>query len=204
MPSSRRQDAVQNRARVLQVATEVLTQGRVVRSIREIAELAGVSSATAYRHFPNRTALAVAVVREQLGALHGLVNRTEPDEFRWLLQSVLACQAAMRPLVTLLDELPRAEREWSEHQTLRALVAPFERCREAGLVRPGVEFADVRRAFIMLDAVIVAAAEDERAHAAARATEVILDGLFLPTAPRPTTPCPRGDQTVASAKATLY
>ncbi|GAA3383976.1 TetR/AcrR family transcriptional regulator [Cryptosporangium minutisporangium] len=181
MPSSPppvRSDAKRNRARILHVANAELTQGDAVPSLAEIARRAGVGQATAYRHFPDRRAIALAVTREQLAVLGDLVEQTEPHNFRWLLEMVLIGQASMRPLVTLTDQLTDAEREWCTEQVISALTGPMLRCQAVGGLREGVGPGDLRMVMTMLEGAIAHAAIEDRSRTALRAITVLLDGLF--------------------------
>jgi len=63
----RRADAARNAERIMHAASEVL-RTEPDASIEDVAEAAGVSRATVYRHFKNRDDL-VRLVREQSGAL---------------------------------------------------------------------------------------------------------------------------------------
>ena len=52
-PRRRRADAEQNRAAILAVALEALTESADI-SLNAVAKRAGVANATLYRHFPTR------------------------------------------------------------------------------------------------------------------------------------------------------
>ena len=68
-PTARRQDAQRNRAAIVEAATEVMTSRESVVAMLEIARRAGVGQATLYRHFPDRAALADAVIVHHLQRL---------------------------------------------------------------------------------------------------------------------------------------
>lgn len=61
-PRTPRKDALQNRAHILDVAGRAIAEAGVDVSLDAIAKLAGVGSATLYRHFPTRDALLVALL----------------------------------------------------------------------------------------------------------------------------------------------
>lgn len=60
-----RSDARENRARILQVAREVLDEDGET-SMNQIAQRSGVGAGTLYRNFPTREALVLAVYREEV------------------------------------------------------------------------------------------------------------------------------------------
>lgn len=62
IPRTPRKDALQNRAHILDVAGRAVAEGGVDVSLDAIAKLAGVGSATLYRHFPTRDALLLALL----------------------------------------------------------------------------------------------------------------------------------------------
>ncbi|WP_436770749.1 TetR/AcrR family transcriptional regulator [Yinghuangia sp. YIM S09857] len=68
-PGARRADARMNRERIVAAAREVFAEDGPEASLNEIARRAGVGPGTLYRHFPNRRALAAAVVVERVEVL---------------------------------------------------------------------------------------------------------------------------------------
>ena len=64
-----RADAARNRARLLDVATEVFTTRGVGVPTEEIARAAGVGVGTLFRHFPTKEALLEAVMVRRLEAI---------------------------------------------------------------------------------------------------------------------------------------
>lgn len=63
-----RADAQNNRARILEVAHELLTESSDA-SLNSIAKAAGVGPGTLYRNFPNRESLVLAVYRRDVQRL---------------------------------------------------------------------------------------------------------------------------------------
>ncbi|MER5625929.1 helix-turn-helix domain-containing protein [Streptosporangium sp. NPDC002544] len=64
-----RQDAQRNRLAIIQAAVNMMSDPRSPLVMPEVARRAGVSQATVYRHFPDRTALADAVIAHQMSRL---------------------------------------------------------------------------------------------------------------------------------------
>ncbi|MEU4892535.1 helix-turn-helix domain-containing protein [Streptomyces sp. NPDC044780] len=65
-PRRTRSDALQNRARLLEVAARVFAEQGLDTAPAAIAKQAGVGVGTLYRHFPTREALVDAAYRHQL------------------------------------------------------------------------------------------------------------------------------------------
>jgi AcrR family transcriptional regulator len=178
-----RSDARRNRTAILRAADRVLTRGTEPTPLPEIARLAGVGPATVYRHFNDRRTLAVAVMRGQVAALTDLVTRLEDDPrgFRCALQIVLSSQAAMRPLVALLTELPEGDQRRQAERLAEVLRPALERAQAAGLARPGATTTDLLMLFPMVEAAVQSAAiledEDRRDATIARAINVLVDGM---------------------------
>jgi AcrR family transcriptional regulator len=171
----RRVDARRNREAILRAADEAFTEDTDFVALDEIARRAGLGRATVYRHFPDRTALGLAVAARHLTTVKRLRDR---GSFRELLQTVLAMQARRRPLVRLFRELPeRSQRQYT--QALITLLRPaFEEAQRTGSLRGDLEPADLALLFEMLEAALAAGpAPQDRAEPAERLVRVFLDGL---------------------------
>ena len=68
MTAPRRADATENRARIVEVAREVLAASDDLK-LNAVAKRAGVGQGTLYRHFPTREDLIAEVYRRDLDAL---------------------------------------------------------------------------------------------------------------------------------------
>ncbi|ABK70475.1 TetR/AcrR family transcriptional regulator [Mycolicibacterium smegmatis] len=85
-----RSDALQNRARILEVAAKAFAEQGLDTAPAAIAKLAGVGIGTLYRHFPTRETLIDAAYRHQLtrvcDAVADLAARHPGDEAtrRWM------------------------------------------------------------------------------------------------------------------------
>lgn len=75
-----RADSRRNYSRLLAAADKAFTEHGTSASLEAIARVAGVASGTLYSHFPNRTALIAALLRERHDALfaRGEQMLTEP------------------------------------------------------------------------------------------------------------------------------
>lgn len=180
-PTARRQDAQRNRAAIVLAASEVLAGGGSVISMPAIARRAGVGQATLYRHFPDRTALAAAVISDQLQRLEEFAASEEckPAMFRELLRGVLHTQVAMRPLVLLARRFDAAARDKFQRRLLAAFCEPLRRAQSQGYVRGDVTPADLLLLFAMVQGVAEATEDLAAARADAdRSIDLVLDGVF--------------------------
>src|SRR5690242_11126831 len=134
---ARRRDAQRNRTAILQAACEVMTSQRPVVGMPEIARRAGIGQATLYRHFPDRSALAAAVIGYLIEGLERCIaaGREQPATFGTALQAILRVQVTMRPLVALTRRLDEATRVRYQRRVTGLLTDPLRRAQEAGWVR---------------------------------------------------------------------
>lgn len=155
-----RADAVRNRHRVLESAAAALAELGPDVALEEIATRAGVGIGTLYRHFPDRSALLVAVYREGFDTLAALGEElTHSDDPRAALLQFLAANLdfsrshrglAADVIRSALDELADDERVGADIespcQVLCARGAELlDRAQRAGSVRPDVDIDQVMR-----------------------------------------------------------
>ncbi|MFJ9054785.1 MULTISPECIES: TetR/AcrR family transcriptional regulator [unclassified Streptomyces] len=76
----RRTDARLNRERLIATAQEVFAEAGPEASLNEVARRAGVGPGTLYRHFPNRSALLTAVLRDRIETLCELAETLSSSE----------------------------------------------------------------------------------------------------------------------------
>lgn len=67
----------ENRRALIQAAREVFATTGFASPLTAVARRAGVGQGSLYRHFPDRTALAIAVFDEKIAALETFVDRPE-------------------------------------------------------------------------------------------------------------------------------
>jgi len=176
-----RADAVRNRARVLEVAYDTFAAEGLAVPIDEIARRAGVGAGTVYRHFPTKEDLFRAVVEDRIRSIIGegrrLLTTAGPADalFEFLRSIVLTWGATDRGLSEALagigldveKAMPEAEGDF--YSMLGDLLRA---AREAGVVRADVDVRDVKAMLVGLQAM-----QSYNEDAAARLTEVVLDGL---------------------------
>ncbi|WP_035742259.1 TetR/AcrR family transcriptional regulator [Parafrankia elaeagni] len=181
MLTPRRSDARRNREAILQVAGVAFTDCPRSVPLDEIARRAGLARATVYRHFPDRHALATAVAEKNLEALRCAVDAAtdEGRSFRDLLHWVLATQTSMRPLATLMLELPRRDQQRFADEVIGILAPPFLHAQVEGQLRDDLKPADLTLIMLMVNAAVEALpVGDERKPIMDRLIFVILDGVF--------------------------
>jgi AcrR family transcriptional regulator len=179
-PLPRRRDAQRNRAAIVRAAVEVMSGAEAGVEMPAVARRAGVSLATAYRHFPDRQALVAAVVAHEVARLDEFLaaNPDRPEMFRALLGQVLRTQVAMRSLGLLMRRVDPATRERYAHRVVTALTEPLRRAQDSGHVRKDFAPDDLRLLFRMVDGVLNSADDTADTHAAAcRSIDLMLDAM---------------------------
>ncbi|MEJ2856889.1 MULTISPECIES: TetR/AcrR family transcriptional regulator [unclassified Saccharothrix] len=170
-PAPTRADARRNREAILRVADQAFTE-EVDVALDEIARRTGLGRATVYRHFPDRTALALAVATRYLATLKDAVRAHRP--LRELLHTVLSHQAQRRSLVRVFQSLPEKHRRHYTHALVAALRPAFARAQREGSLRADVEPGDLALLFHMVEAALSA---DAPRTSVQRLVQVFLDGL---------------------------
>ncbi|MFI7541998.1 TetR/AcrR family transcriptional regulator [Actinoplanes sp. NPDC049599] len=180
-PTARRQDAQRNRAAIVLAASEVMAGGGSAVPMPEIARRAGVGQATLYRHFPDRSALAAAVITHHLQRLEAFVatEACRPAVFQLLLREVLHSLVAMRPLVLLARRFDPGARERYQKRLVAAFCEPLRRAQREGYVHGDVAPEDLLVLLAMVQGVAEATGDlaDTEA-AAARSIDLVLNGIF--------------------------
>ncbi|WP_328584544.1 TetR/AcrR family transcriptional regulator [Streptomyces sp. NBC_00370] len=150
-PRRPRADARRNYERLLAVADTAFREHGTAAPLDGIARQAGVAIGTLYGHFPNRVALAGALLRERHGTLFAfgeelLTHASAQEGLSGWIRAVVAHAAAYRGLAGLLAEGRGDETSELHASCLRMadltdrLVA---RAHEAGVVRDDATGDDV-------------------------------------------------------------
>jgi AcrR family transcriptional regulator len=177
-----RADAVRNRARIVETASEVFAARGSEASLEEIARGAGVGIGTLYRHFPTREDLVEAVFHDRLDELQHLAEALLVSDRPWealstWLHEQLVQAAACRGLAAeaMLSMLAQDEKEPRACEAMRqAGAALLARAQAAGEVRTEVDIDDLVR---MVQAVTLAAEESDDPASAERMFQFVLDGI---------------------------
>lgn len=145
-----RVDALRNRERIVAAARDLFTEVGWQAPIDEVARRAGIGNATVYRHFPDRDALVLAVIRsvlKQSGDRAESALAQAADPFDALSRFVLgAADERIGAMCVMLDGAydPGDPELKVLEGRLNALVETMlARARRAGTLRPEVDVADI-------------------------------------------------------------
>lgn len=144
-----RKDVARNRALLLAAADEVFAERGAEVTLDEVARLAGVGVATAYRHFDSKQALLTALfdnrVDQVAERMHQVERLADPREaFETFLYQACELQATdrgMREVVHASYGLPGAAVVRDRLEPIANRIV--ERARAAGVLRPEFDAADI-------------------------------------------------------------
>ena len=188
---SPRKDARRSRAAILAAARELFSDGRDV-PMYEIGRRAGVGHATLYRHFPDRAAIAEAVVSEQIERLEEIVGARAGDRHAIFLALDASVDALVEihDLVGILRDDPALAPVLARlrARVKAALHAAVESSRREGLLRDDVDIDDLMLVLSMINGALHGLATIRpRRSVADRALDIALRGLLSGGAPAPQT-----------------
>ena len=171
--------AADNRRALIEAAREVYAEGGLGAPFSAVAKRAGVGQGSLYRHFPDRTALAVAVFEDNVRDLEEYTapaDRTIDD----LLDRVVDQAVVSTAFIDLIASARAQERVAPLGARFLALVERLvARDRAAGLVGAHVEAADVTLAVGMLAAEL-ARTDPAQRPATARRARSLFTAAFAP------------------------
>ena len=183
-----RKDSARNRARLLAAAREVFAERGFDATLDDIARHAGVGTGTAYRHFPNKQAIAAEVLADATTAILDDANAALALADPWpalveFFERTAARQAADRGLYeTLTGQGSPEEQARIWPQVIAAVTQLFDRAHAAGAIRADAAPQDIAAIFAMLGPVF----DMSRATSQPlwrRYLTLLLDGLRPPTPP---------------------
>jgi AcrR family transcriptional regulator len=177
-----RSDALRNRERLIDAATQVFANGSAQATLGSVARATGVGIGTLYRHFPTRESLFEAVYRREVDQLAELAEQlavdTAPLEaLRSWLQANIHLVATKRGRVEALQLAASGSAElkaYSFDRLTAALALLLARGVEAGEVRSDITAQDLLRTVI---GVFYADVSQDWQTAAIRIIDVFVDGL---------------------------
>jgi AcrR family transcriptional regulator len=187
-----REDARQNRQRILDAAREVFTRGGLNVPMATVARRSGVGVATLYRHFPNRQALLTAVFDHQLTECTTVVDDAlaDPDpwqSFRTAVEKLGAMQAVSHELATAFaTALPGAfDLGARREEADRKLAEMVRRAKATGRLRKDFQVEDL---ILLLKAVSGVATSTAEATAGTRRLVAYLLQSFETNSDQPLPP----------------
>lgn len=181
----RRSDFEQNRELILRAADEAFAQLGPDVSIGAIAERAGVAPATIYRHFKNRHALGAAVYELRLDLYTAVItsaneNSNAGEAFRQAIHGIVDLQAkdkSFRDLIgTYESSLPDIAGDSKLSLFGSAMLANFDRARDASAIRADVTNADIALLLVASEGIARLSTEHSNVPLQ-RVVSVILDGI---------------------------
>ncbi|MDY0910217.1 helix-turn-helix domain-containing protein [Microbacterium sp. CFBP9034] len=164
--------AAGNRRALIAAAREVYADGGLNAPFSAVAKRAGVGQGSLYRHFADRTALAVAVFEDNIADLEDYIaapDRTIDDLFDRVVEQAIV-SAALIELVTADLRDPRVVPLGYRFQAV--VSGLVERERAAGRIGAHVETEDVVMAIGMLGTELARADPSVRSAVADRATRL--------------------------------
>jgi AcrR family transcriptional regulator len=180
---SRRADAEQNRARLIEVALRAFAESGSERvSLEAIAREAGLGIGTLYRHFHKREALVEAVYRSQLARLLSradeLLATEAPDvALRAWMEEFAGWVHAKKGMVESLRAMS-ASGAINRSETRDQLAATIERFLGAGVAanqfRAGVRPDDM---LASLTGIFLVSGDSHESGQAGRLLDLLMDGL---------------------------
>jgi AcrR family transcriptional regulator len=161
-----------NRRALIAAAREVYAEAGLGAPFSQVAKRAGVGQGSLYRHFPDRTALAVAVFEDNIVELERFA--AEPDRSIEDLLDLVADQAIVSTaFIELLSVDPQDQRVVHLGVRYQDVVAQLLERRHARGEAGSVDVEDVLLATEMLAFAIARTPQDRRADAAARARGIL-------------------------------
>lgn len=177
----KRSDAQTHRALLLDAADEVFSEQGVHVALELITARAGVSRATLYRNFPNRSALMEALLERAFQQLETQASNVDQDGSG--LFTMLGHMAEMVAVSSpVADHWRATDRDGplllAAQRRLARMVRPLlEKAIECGVCRTDLNPKDVVLVTSMLGACLRGRTPAERRRMSKRALEFVLEGL---------------------------
>lgn len=151
-----RADAVRNRARVVDAARAVFSEGSAEASLEAVARAAGVGIGTLYRHFPTREALFEAVYRHEVQQLAALATQLEAEAGpvealrQWMRSFVrfVATKKGMVQALAVVVTKDSALYSYSSDMLTRAIGGLLRHAVAAGEIRSDIGAEDLLHALV--------------------------------------------------------
>lgn len=149
-PRPLRSDAERNRRLVLEAAAAVFAERGLEAGVAEVAQRAGVGSATVFRRFPSKQDLIVAVIEERIAEMREELDAALAAADPWeglvaAVESVARLQARDRGLFEAIgSSVSGDEHLHARHaELLETLCRVADRAKESGDLREDAEATDL-------------------------------------------------------------
>ncbi|MEU0548393.1 TetR/AcrR family transcriptional regulator [Micromonospora sp. NPDC005979] len=180
---TRRKDAERNRSALIAAGSELFDAAGLLPTLDDVARRAGVGVGTAYRHFPNKYALAQAVFAETVETMLEAAEcaakmEDAADGLAAFFEAVLEPQANKRALGKLLRGTPTEDPGAGNVQARvkRCIDQLLQRGREQRVIRADVATTDVG-VLMSLMAHLIETFGDANPRLWRRFLPILLDGL---------------------------
>ena len=150
-----RKDVARNRALLIESAKVVFAEQGLDATLDDIAKHAGVGTGTAYRHFPNKQAIAAEVLSQASGSMADDADDALTIDDPWLaittfFETIIGRAAVNRGLHESLA-IPREPHEvLVRQQLIDSVTTLFARAKAAGVVRADADPTDAGAVLAML------------------------------------------------------
>jgi len=178
-PRSRkpRSDGLANRERLLAAAREVFAERGLEATLDDVARHAGLGVGTAYRHFPNKQALAHGLFDDRFAEFIAIADASlgEPDAgaaFAAVITYLVRDLHEVKAMRDLLLGPGPSDPPPPNDELKRVLDAVLLRAQQAGAVRTDISGSDLPGILDMLGAVSERRPDDWE-----RFLDIVLDGL---------------------------
>lgn len=182
MPSERKANrgpsaGPENRRALVAAAREVFAEDGVSAPLSAVARRAGVGQGSLYRHFPDRVALVVAVIEENITELEELAGAdgSTLDDLLTLVSAQASVSTALSDLLVAERDDPRVHQVGVRFTEVAATVTENE--RRAGRLDDRITSADVMLGVEMLAGLLSRTPPPERVVVAARARALLGDAF---------------------------
>ena len=178
---SPRKDSIRSRKAIIAAAEEIFVKNGDA-NFGEISILAGVSQATVYRHFSDRSELLTALMSGALDRLEAEVDSWEvnPRNFEDLLRLMATEQAKYQGLTALVrrKEVDESAVERLRIRTSELFREPLDQARAAGSIREAFDITGVIGILSMIDGAIAPhPTRSGREEAGRLAVDIVLNGI---------------------------
>jgi AcrR family transcriptional regulator len=153
--------AAENRAAIIQAASEIFAEQGFDAPMNAIAKRAGVGQGSLYRHFPTRNHLAVVAFEQNLGEIEAVAN--SGGSLADVLRIVSAQATASVAFIELVQQVAHDPQASGLETRLRAIVtSTIESGRAAGTIPVGFSIDDVLLAIRLVAGGLAGTLPEER------------------------------------------